>query len=147
MRPEKGSDGVFDFDALVVEPRVVRVGGEEVDVSVIPMAVQMALAKMADRGKAGLMQDAEEDAWGSLKRTIEMVATVTVLRNPKVTADFLLDHLDFARLTEFAMFVLKPVRERAEELAGDEGNAVTESQSDSDDSPEKLLSSSTGLPE
>jgi len=117
MVVERGPDGVYDFDAIVLEPRIVRVGGEEVDVSGIPVGVTLQLAAFSDRPVGKLVKDVELNAEGELRRMLGMVAQVTTKNNPKVDEDFLIEHLDYERLAEFNRFVLYPVRERAEAVA------------------------------
>ena len=121
-QPKKGADGVYDFDALVHEPRMVRVGGELADVSTIPVAVTLAMAKYADRTKAQIMAAAEEDAEGELRRVLGMVSMVCRASNPKFTLEFLMEHMTFDKIRAFNQFVLAPV-ENAGEV--EEGNATT----------------------
>ena len=117
MVVERGPDGVYDFDAIVLEPRVCRVGGELVDVAGIPVAVTLQLAAFSDRPVGKLVKDVELNAEGELRRMLGMVAQVTTKNNPKVDEDFLIEHLDYERLAEFSRFVLYPVREKAEAVA------------------------------
>jgi|GEM_PF-1205521 len=132
MQAKKGTDGVYDFDALVREPRMARVGGELVDVSVIPVAVTLALAKRVDMPREELLKRAHEHPEEELRAMIQLVSDACVPNNPKLTVDFLMANLDQERLNAFARFVLNPVTEKAEELAasgmapGQEGNAVAD---------------------
>jgi len=127
MRAKKGTDGVYDFDALVVEPRLARVGGEVVDVSIIPVAVTLALAKHSDRTKEDILKATEADAEGELRRICQMVSDVCTPNNPKLTVEFLMKHLDQPRLNAFTQFVLMPVTDEAERLLEEgEGNAETD---------------------
>lgn len=108
---KKGADGVYDFDALVHEPRLVRVGGEVADVSTIPVAVSLALAKYSDRTLDEVRAAAEADAEGELRRVLGLVSTVCRADNPKFTVEFLMEHLTFDELREFNKFVLSPMEE------------------------------------
>lgn len=125
-RPKAGTDGVYDFDALVHEPRLARVGGEIVDVSIIPVAVTLALAKHSDRTMEEIVKATEADAEAELRKMCQMVSDVCAPNNPKLTVEFLMKHLDQERLTAFAKFVLMPVTDKAERLLEEQGgNAVT----------------------
>ena len=127
MRAKKGTDGVYDFDALVVEPRLARVGGEVVDVSVIPVAVTLALAKHSDRTREDIIKATDADAEGEMRKMLQMVSDVCIVSNPKLTVDFLMQHLDQPRLNAFTKFVLMPVTDEAERLMeGGGGNAETD---------------------
>ena len=132
MRATKDSQGIYDFDALVIEPRLARVGGEVVDVSTIPVAVSLALSKHADRSKEEIVALAKKDADGEMNRMFKMVSDVCVVSNPKLTPEFLMKHLNYAKFSAFMKFVLQPMTDKAEEfLESEEGNAATdEAQSD-----------------
>ena len=115
-QPTKGTDGIYDFDALVHEPRVALVGGEKVDVSIIPVAVTLAMAEFADRTRDEVLAAAEEDPGGELRRVLNLVSNVCMPSNPKFTVDFLMNNMDMEKIRLFNEFVLKPLRE------SDEGN-------------------------
>jgi hypothetical protein len=121
-QPEKGADGVYDFDALVHEPRMVRVGKELADVSMIPVAVTLALAEYSDRTREEIVAAAEEDAKGELRRVLGMVSTVCMVSNPKFTVEFLMKHLTFEKVRVFNKFVLAPVEDVGED---EKENATT----------------------
>jgi len=115
-QPTKGTDGIYDFDALVHEPRVALVGGEKVDVSIIPVAVTLAMAKFADRTRDEVLAAAEEDPEGELRRVLNLVSNVCMPSNPEFTVDFLMKNMDMEKIRCFNEFVLKPFKE------SDEGN-------------------------
>ena len=87
VRALKDAQGVYDFDALIIEPRRARVGGELVDVSVIPVAVVLRLSAYADRFDTieDLNAAAEEDPQGELRQLWQMVSDVCIVNNPKFT--------------------------------------------------------------
>jgi len=58
------------------------------------------------------------------------VSDVCVVSNPKITPEFLMAHLNYAKFAVFMKFVLSPMTDKAEEFV-EEGNAATdEAQSD-----------------
>ena len=116
MKAQKDAQGIYDFDALVVEPRLARVGGEVVDVSMMPVAVSLALAKRADMSKADMLAAAEADSEGEMRKMLQMVSDVCTPSNPKLTVDFLMAHLDNNKLMAFVKFVLQPMADKAEEF-------------------------------
>jgi len=118
MKAKKGADGIYDFDALVTEQRLARIGGEVVDVSTIPVAVTLALAKHSDRTKEEILADTKQDAESVMREMLQMVSDVCRPSNPKITVEFLMENLDQARLNAFTKFVLMPVSEEAEEIEG-----------------------------
>jgi len=130
MRAKQDAQGIYDFDALVIEPRLARVGGEVVDVSTIPVGVVLRMAKFQDRDVA--VAEAERDANGTMAEMFQMVSDVCVVSNPKITPEFLMAHLNYAKFAVFMKFVLSPMTDKAEEfMEAEEGNAATdEAQSD-----------------
>ena len=122
---QKNEQGIYDFDAIVIDPRIVQVGGEKADVSMIPVAVSLALAKRADMSQEDMLAEAKADGEGSLRRTLQMVSDVCVVSNPKMTVDFLMQHLGGPKLTAFVKFVLQPMTNKAEEFE-EPGNAATD---------------------
>ena len=122
---QKNEQGIYDFDAIVIDPRIVQVGGEKADVSMIPVAVSLALAKRADMSQEDMLAEAKADGEGSLRRTLQMVSDVCVVSNPKMTVDFLMQHLGGPKLTAFVKFVLQPMTDKAEEFE-EPGNAATD---------------------
>jgi len=125
MRAKQDAQGIYDFDALVIEPRLARVGGEVVDVSTIPVGVVLRMAKFQDRDAA--VAEAERDANGTMAEMFQMVSDVCVVSNPKITPEFLMAHLNYAKFAVFMKFVLSPMTDKAEEfLESEEGNAATD---------------------
>ena len=139
MRVQKNERGVYDFDALVIVPRVAIVGGEEVDVSMIPVGVTLRMAALHDRykafgTKADLEAEIEQDPMGELEQMWQMVSDVCIVSNPKFTVEFLKSKLSYAKFTAFMKFVLQPVNDKAEEMlealddapASEPGNAESD---------------------
>jgi len=123
---KKDAQGIYNFDTLVVEPRIAIVGGEKVDVSTIPVAVSLAFAKLADRTKEEILEIATTDPEGEMRRMFELVSDVCVVSNPKITPEFLMKHLDYKKFNVFMKFVLQPMTDKAAEFSeGDEGNEET----------------------
>jgi hypothetical protein len=127
MRAKQDKKGIYDFDALVVEPRLARVGGEVVDVSVIPVAVTLAMSKYQSRTREEIEAEAEADPEAGYQKILQLVSDVCIRSNPKFTVEFLMDNLDTARFSAFVQFVLYPVKETEE--PGDEGNPTTDEDS------------------
>ena len=123
---QKNEQGIYDFDALVIEPRLVQVGGEVVDVSTIPVAVSLRFAKLADRTKEEFLEIATNDPEGEMRRMFELVSDVCVVSNPKITPEFLMKNLNYTKFSAFMKFVLQPSTDAAEEfLEGEKGNRKT----------------------
>jgi len=125
---QKNDKGIYDFDAMVIEPKIVKIGGEQADVSMMPVAVSLAMAKRSDMSRAELLAEAKADGEASLRKTLQMVSDVCVVSNPKMTVDFLMQHLGGPKLTAFVKLVLQPMADKAEEIEKEsgKGNAKTD---------------------
>jgi len=108
---------IKDFDAVAPARRVARIAGREVDVTSIPARVTLDMARFKDDLDAGKLTQEEQIA-----RTVELVAKVTVARNPEITADWLLDNTTLDTLFDFIGFVLAPTTQRAKEYEEKQGN-------------------------
>jgi len=96
--------GIFkDFNKIIPEVRVAKLGDEEIDVSKIPSRISLELAIFRD--KVMTMKSSEEQQ----RKSLEIVAKVCQVKNPKVTVDWLLDNTHYEQLIEFIDFVLEPI--------------------------------------
>ena len=137
MRAQRDAQGIYDFDALVVEPRLARVGGEIVDVSMIPVAVTLRWSAFQDRvrsfkTKGELENEIEKDPIGEMEPIWKMVSDVCIVSNPKLTVEFLQEHLDYKKFVAFMQFVLQPVADKVDAMPDsldEEGNATPDSPS------------------
>ena len=127
MRVEMNEQGIYNFDALVSKPRIAQVGGEKVDVSIIPVAVTLAMAEREDRTPAEILMISNDDAKAEMLELFQLMADVCTPHNPKVTRDFLMKHLDPEKFAAFISFVMHPMHEKAAKfLEADKGNAETD---------------------
>ncbi len=98
---------IRDFDKVIQEARIARIGGEEVDVTKIPSRVTLEMVKFADASE----KMSEEERF---YKTLELVAKACQPSNATITADWLLDNTDFDQMMSFCEYVLEPIRKRAE---------------------------------
>ena len=106
-----GKPIIKDFDAVIRQERIARLGGEEIDVSLVPSRVMVELLE--------LMEDDDLQNPKNFFRVIDMVAKVCQVSNKKITSDWLIDHTDLDTLLDFADFVMQPAKERAAKAGGD----------------------------
>lgn len=92
-----------DFNKIIPEVRIAKLGDEEIDVSKIPSRVSLELAIFRD--KVLTMKSSEEQQ----RKSLEIVAKVCQVKNPKITVDWLLDNTHYEQLIEFIDFVLEPI--------------------------------------
>jgi len=127
MRVEQNEQGIYDFDALVTTPRIAQIGGEKVDVSIIPVAVTLAMAEREDRTSAEILLISKDVAKTEMLELFQLMADVCTPSNPEVTRDFLMAHLNPEKFAAFISFVMHPMHEKAAKfLESDKGNAETD---------------------
>jgi len=112
MRVKKDAHGIYDFDVMVTTPRLARVGKEIVDVSIIPVAVTLAMASRGDMSKADIAALGEDKAKEGMLELFQLMSDVCVQSNPKVTRDFLMKHLNPEKFAEFMKFVMNPLYDK-----------------------------------
>jgi hypothetical protein len=108
---------IRDFDAVAPAGRKAKIGGRVVDVSFIPGRVTLEMARFKDRMDAGELSE-----MARVQEIIDLVAKVTERQDAEMTADWLLDNVDFVTLFEFVQFVLTPTMTKAKEYEEKQGN-------------------------
>ena len=122
MQVQKNEQGIYNFDTLVSKPRIAQIGGEKVDISIIPVAVTLAMAERADRSKEDILNITEADAKADMLELFQMMSNVCIQNNPKMTRDFLMEHLDAEKFVAFMKLVMSPMAEKAAKfLESEEG--------------------------
>jgi len=126
-RMVQGKDGIFDFEELVVEPRLVRVAGEVADVAIMPVGVVLAIAKMSDRTPAEVRAAAELDGEAEIRKVAHLISQVCISSNDKFTPEFLMENLTGAKFRAFSKFVMQPYIESVpDEEEAEPGNPDTD---------------------
>jgi hypothetical protein len=113
-----------DFDILSPQKRTAKIGGEEIDVSIIPAIVALqfiSFSKKHDVSKldSGTSGNIETD---TLVDMIEIVAVLCQRSNPKITKDWLLNNVDIKVLLPFVQYVFEGIKTEN----GTEGQGVSE---------------------
>lgn len=114
--PEESSN-ILDLDALAPEPRIIRLGGEEIDVAQIPTRPLLQIVRFYDQQRAGKMSTEK-----SLDEILGIFGGLCEKKNPKITKDFLLDHLPMENLMAFIDFIIKPITANVDLELDAEGN-------------------------
>jgi len=102
---------ILDLDALIPEPRIVKLKGNEIDVSIIPSGVILEIEKKKDKLKG-------EDSFNVV---LDLVCKICKPSFPKITPQWLIDNTSFEQLQAMLEFVMAPIREKAEKVAAKEG--------------------------
>lgn len=111
-----GNPKILDLDKLIPEQRIVRLAGEEIDVSKIPSRVTMEVAKKAD-----VLQSGSNESFPLL---IDMIVKICKPSKPDITQDWVIDNTSMDQLLAFIEFVLEPLQEKANEIEGKQGKNI-----------------------
>lgn len=108
---------ILDLDALAPEPRIIKLGGEEIDVAQIPTRPMLQIVQFYDKQKAGKMSTEE-----SLDKILGIFGDMCKKKNPKITKDFLLDNLPMENMMAFVNFIIEPITKSVDLELDEEGN-------------------------
>jgi|SRR5690606_23579305 len=111
-----GNPKILDLDKLIPEQRIVRIAGEEIDVSKIPSRVTMEVAQKADILRSGSDE--------SFPIMIDMIVKILKQSKPDVTRDWIIDNTSMDQLIALIEFVLEPLNKKVEEMQGKQGKNV-----------------------
>lgn len=99
--------GIKDFDSVLKPERIMKIRGEEVDVTKIPSRVTLEMAKLNDNAK-------ELNSEQGFYKSIDLVSQACKPTNPKITTEWLLDNTDFETLMDVMDYVLEPINKRVD---------------------------------
>lgn len=108
---------ILDLDALAPEPRIIKIGGEEINVAQIPTRPMLRIVRFYDQQKAGKMSTEE-----SLDKILGIFGDLCSKKNPKITKDFLLDNLPMENMLAFVNFIIEPITAKVDLELDEEGN-------------------------
>ena len=96
------TDKVIDLDVLRPEKRIVRIGGKDIDVSFLPVAITFDVAEILEQ--AGKLDAKKAAAGGSegrkgLDLTIKLCATFCAWRHPELDAQWFKENTTAEQLT------------------------------------------------
>ena len=99
-------DVIKDYDKISYPKRIAILGGQKIDVTIIPSRIALEVAIFRDR----IFRIKSEDSFSNL---ISIVAKICKLSNNKITSEWLLDNTHIEELNDFLTFVLEPKNKRA----------------------------------
>lgn len=113
-------DLLKDFDILAPPKRIARIGGEEIDVSIIPARVALQFIAFSKKHDVKGLEVATAESFDSstLEDMIEIVAMLCKRSNSKITKDWLLDNVDIKVLMEFIQYTFSSIKQ-ADKGAGE----------------------------
>lgn len=99
------SNIVKDFDTIAPQSRVIKLGGETADVTVFSTRATLKLIELTNTKE----KKAKLDSGENIEELVEVMALALKPSNPKMTADWLLDHVDMASLVEAFHYIIEPM--------------------------------------
>lgn len=106
-----------DFDILAPPKRIAKIGGEDIDVSLMSARVSLKFVSFADKYNFGNTSLTSADFKPEmLDDMVEIISLICKKSNPKITSDWLLDNLELPVLIEFMQYVFEPMLKRMKSL-------------------------------
>jgi len=95
--------GIFkDFNAIIPEVRVAKIGDLEIDVSRIPSRAHIKILEF--RESMATMTALERH-----NVTLDIISDICKKSHPEITPDWLIDNTDLEQLNAFVEFVFEPL--------------------------------------
>jgi hypothetical protein len=110
------NDFMMDFDVLAPPKRIAKLGGEEIDVSIVSTKVALKFMEFSKKHKMKKLEQVTE--------IIEIVALVCENSSKKITKDWLLANVDISILLKFVKFVFEPLTQRVKEMSTEAGQVT-----------------------
>lgn len=119
------SDETFvDFDILAPDKRTAKIGGEIIDVTIVPAIAALKFidfSKKYDVKKIEGMSVGGFDS-GMIESVLEVVELICQKSSKKITSDWLLKNVDIKVLMKFIQYVFAGMKNNpSEEVAGETG--------------------------
>lgn len=100
-------DLLRDFDILSPPKRIARIGGEEIDVTIVPARAALKFINFSKKYSAKSLESMDQDSFDPciIDDILEVVELVCKRSSTKITRDWLLDNVDIKVLVEFVQYV------------------------------------------
>lgn len=114
-----------DFDALSPQKRIVKIGGEEIDVTIVPARAALKFINFSKKYSVDSLESMSQDSFdpSMIDAILEVVELVCKRSSAKITRDWLLDNVDIKVLLEFVQCVFASMKNVSsdEPPSGEEG--------------------------
>lgn len=122
-------NGFFkDFDALLPEKRIAKLGGENIDITVIPARVALKFIDFSKKYSAESLKTMDNTNFdsGMIDSVLEIVELICARSSSKITKDWLLDNMDIKTLMEFVNFIFEGITNtESDAIEGDSEKNLT----------------------
>jgi hypothetical protein len=113
-----------DFDILAPAKRTAKIGGEVVDVTIVPAIAALKFIDFSKKYDVKALEGMSSGGFdsGMITAVLEVVELICQRSSTKITSDWLLKNVDIKVLMRFIQYVFAGVKGNpAEEVAGKSG--------------------------
>ena len=118
------SDLLKDFDVLSPPKRIARIGGENIDVTIVPARAALKFISFSKKYNVDSMDSMNPGGFdpGMIDSILEVIELICRRSSEKITKEWLLDNVDIKVLMEFIQYVFAGMKDMSTgEPAGDSG--------------------------
>jgi hypothetical protein len=118
------SDLLKDFDVLSPPKRIARIGGEDIDVTIVPARAALKFISFSKKYHVDSVDSMSPGGFdpGMIDSILEVIELICRRSSEKITKEWLLDNVDIKVLMEFIQYVFAGMKDMSTgEPAGDSG--------------------------
>lgn len=118
------SDLLKDFDILSPPKRIARIGGEDIDVTIVPARAALKFISFSKKYHVDSVDSMSPGGFdpGMIDSILEVIELICRRSSEKITKEWLLDNVDIKVLMEFIQYVFAGMKDMSTgEPAGDTG--------------------------
>lgn len=121
-------DEFKDFDILAPPKRIAKLGGYDIDVSIVSARVSLKFIQFSQKHSFNVenLQASQSMDVSALEDMIDIIAIICQRTAPEITKDYLLDNVDMATLIEFITFIFQPLNRLIEKTEKENAQAKGE---------------------
>jgi len=120
-------DNMMDFDILAPPKRTAKIGGEIIDVTIVPARAAFKFITFSKKYNVNALEKSTSS--GSydpemITAILDVIELICKRSSKKITADWLQDNVDITVLMKFVMYVFEGIKGKGDavkEVAGDSG--------------------------
>lgn len=119
-----GDGTMIDFDILAPAKRTAKIGGEIIDVTIVPAIAALKFIDFSKKYDVKTLEGMSPGGFDSkmITSVLEVVELICKRSSTKITSDWLLNNVDIKVLMKFIQYVFAGVKSNpSEEVAGESG--------------------------
>lgn len=116
-------DFMKDFDILSPPKRFARIGGEEIDVTIVPARAALKFIDFSKKYSPDKLQSMDAGSFDPemILVMLDVIELVCKKSSSKITKEWLLDNVDIKVLMQFVQYVFAGMKEAESEKTEGEG--------------------------